>query len=150
MQRITDLWRNLVRYHPPPREENPPEVYEEEEEDEREAEISEAYRNLYWTRLISLQRGQDQRFQRWALAQDIVECLQEIDGLEQIANDSPEPIFDPAEFQQREPEPSKQAYTLPDEELEKWAKLGTRVRAQIKEKAEVNGSYLEAKPESIV
>ena len=47
-----------------------------------------------------------------------MECLQEIDGLEQSAGDPPEPIFDPAEFLQREPEPSRQAYTLPDEELE--------------------------------
>ena len=115
MQRITDLWRNLVRYHPPPREENPPAA---DEGDDREVEISEAYRNLYWTRLISLQRGPDQSFQRWPLAQDIVECLQEIDGLEQSDGDPPEPIFDPAEFLQREPEPSRQAYTLPDEELE--------------------------------
>lgn len=54
MQRITDLWRNLVRYHPPPREENPPVAEDDDEDDDREAEISEAYRNLYWTRLISI------------------------------------------------------------------------------------------------
>ena len=125
MQRITDLWRNLVRYHPPPREEDPPEADDEEDDDEREAEITETYRNLYWTRLISIQRGLEQSFQRWPLAEDILECLQEIDGLEQSEGDSPEPIFDPAEFQQRDPEPSKQAYTLGDDVLEEWAWLGT-------------------------
>ena len=92
-----------MRYHPPPREENPPSADDDDEDDDQEAEILEAYRNLYWTRLISIQRGLNQSFQRWPLAQDIVECLQEIDGLEQSAGDPPEPIFDPAEFLQREP-----------------------------------------------
>ena len=54
MQRITDLWRNLVRYHPPPREENTLAADDNDEDDEREAEIEENYRNLYWTRMISL------------------------------------------------------------------------------------------------
>jgi hypothetical protein len=55
MQRaITDLWRNLVRY--PDREGNAVAEHsgEDESSDDRTETIQEAYKNLYWIRLVSL------------------------------------------------------------------------------------------------
>jgi hypothetical protein len=77
---LTDLWRNLVRYHPPPRQEPQPEDDEEEEDEERDEEIAESYKNQYWTRIISLQRIEDETIERWPLDKDIIECLHEIHG----------------------------------------------------------------------
>ena len=54
MQRITDIWRNLVRYQPPPRQEQEAESEEDEESEGRDEQINEVYRNQYWTRIVSL------------------------------------------------------------------------------------------------
>ena len=57
MQRITDIWRNLVQILP--RNEQEPQIIEEEQPDERNAELEERFHNLYWIRVISLRRSSD-------------------------------------------------------------------------------------------
>ena len=56
MQRlITQLWAGLVRYHPAEGGDTVEERDEEEYEFQaRDAEIDEAHRNQYWTRVVSM------------------------------------------------------------------------------------------------
>ena len=86
-----------------------------------------------------MQHGLAQSIQRWPLADDIIECLTEIDGLDEREGDALLPIFDPNEFLEQHPEPSRQAYTLEDDVLEQWAVQGTNIRARFQEKAELYG-----------
>ena len=57
MQRITDIWQNLVRYLPNTNDQ----VVEDQEEEadderqERDEQLEESYKNLYWTRLIRIE-----------------------------------------------------------------------------------------------
>ena len=112
MQRITDIWRNLVRYYPPNEENQRPEDESEDESEDRDAEIAETYRNQYWTRLVSLQQGLAQNIERWPLALDLIESLTEIDGLEGRQGNEAQFIFDPAEFLQRNPTPTLTEFKL--------------------------------------
>ena len=79
MQGLTEIWQNLfrTRLNEPVR---PNQVQDEDEEQrqQRDEEIDESYRNLYWTRLISLQRDADERHERWPLVPDIKEALNDI------------------------------------------------------------------------
>ena len=55
MQRITDIWRNLVRYPGGQANAAAENHGHEEESDDRETEINETYRNQHWTRIVSVQ-----------------------------------------------------------------------------------------------
>ena len=86
MQRaITDLWQNLVRY--PGRDENAVAEQSDENEssDDRAESIQETYKNLYWIRLVSLQNHEAAGIDWWPIADDIIEILDEIDELEDVA-----------------------------------------------------------------
>jgi hypothetical protein len=74
MQRITDIWRNLVRY--PGREEAEAEHATDNDEDSSSSEdaIAETYRNMYWTRIISIQRP-DVQVERHPIAEDVHEAV---------------------------------------------------------------------------
>ena len=147
MQRITDIWRNLVRY--PGGQANAAQARDEDEEesDDRDQEIAEAYRNQYWTRLVSLQRGRAQQLARWPLVADIIECLTEIEGREEQPAETPAPIFDPAEFQQRHSSPALAEFELDEGRLRELAIQGTQIRAQFSEKADAYGRLLVTEPE---
>jgi hypothetical protein len=102
-QRIVDIWRNLVRFHPAEGAgaEQPPD--DEEASSTEEDHIAETYRNQYWTRLISVQRP-EQQVERHPIAEDIMEALSELEAMEEPARPL-KPRFDPAEFISRDPAP---------------------------------------------
>ena len=49
--------------------------------------------------MVSVQHGPAAAIERWPLVADIIECLTEIDGLEDPEGNDRQLIFDPAEFQ---------------------------------------------------
>ena len=83
MQRITDIWRNLVTYR---NEADDPWLGEASQTDEeqmhRDEQISESYRNQYWTRIISLQSNRLQPVTREQLTSDIIDSLNAIQELD--------------------------------------------------------------------
>ena len=121
MQRITDIWRNLVRY-PGRHDDTAAENHEHEEEsDDRELEINETYRNQFWTRIVSVQQGPTQEIARHPLAADIIESLTEIEGMEDREDEDALPNFDPAEFVQRHPTPTVTEFALGEDRLRELA-----------------------------
>ena len=121
MQRITDIWRNLVRYHPPPRQEQEAEAEEEEESEDRDGQINEVFRNQYWTRMVSLQGEPGQIIARWPLADDVIGCLDEVEGIEGRENGESNFIFDPEDFLRQVPTPTVTEHELDVDRLRELA-----------------------------
>ena len=97
MQRLTDLWQNLVRY----RDEDVPDPdagdsQADHEQSQLDPDLGEQYKNLYWTRVVTLQGPMDDHAPRMPMATDIMEALEVIQTLE----DQPDrqPRFDPSAF----------------------------------------------------
>ena len=79
MQRITDIWRNLVTYYDDnnnviDREQQIRERADQTEHDE----IEDNYRNQYWIGVVSLQNNQDENITKSELAQAIIDSLNEV------------------------------------------------------------------------
>ena len=71
MQRITDVWKNLVSVLP----ENGGRQSFDRGTDKGD-ELEESFKNLFWTRLISLQVSSEyERDERLPLTDDIIEAL---------------------------------------------------------------------------
>ena len=135
MQRITDIWRNLVSYR---NEADDPWLGEASQTDEelmhRDEQISESYRNQYWTWIISLQSNRVQPVTREQLTSDIIDSLnavQELDHDEEIV-----PLFDPAEFIRANPAPSIEDFRLDEDALLDWGRRCSIVRQSIDERAD--------------
>ena len=61
MQKLTDLWQNLVRYRTEEADEpDAGESQAEHEQQQLDEELGEQYRNLYWTRVVTLQGPMDE------------------------------------------------------------------------------------------
>ena len=72
MQRLTDLWQNLVRY----RDEDVPDPdagdsQADHEQSQVDPDLGEQYRNLYWTRVVTLQGPIDEPVPRMPMATDM-------------------------------------------------------------------------------
>ena len=64
------------------------------------------YRNLSWTRLVSMQHEHDPENQQWPIAPDIVENQEIIQAMEEHDNDDADVfLFDPAAFSRSHPAP---------------------------------------------
>ena len=127
----------MVRYHPAEGAgaEQPP--VDEEATSTDEDQIAETYRNQYWTRLISVQRT-DQQVERHPLGEDILEVLSELEALEEPARPL-KPRFDPAKFISRDPAPQTHEYQLSANVITHWARQGTKIRSWFREKADALG-----------
>ena len=93
------------------------------------------YKNLYWTRVISVQQYRPEEKKSWPVAPDLAE---EYDVLFTIAEDElPElqPYFDPAAFVKTNPQPRAAAWKLEEEQLKQLALNVSKIRQQINEKA---------------
>ena len=98
MQKLTDIWQNLDRWHDPP--ENQEAVNQHSQIDEQDNQQSdhneqanleqhdevivdrEQYKNLYWTGVLSMQRVMQERISRKPIVDHIIEALSEIQQLE--------------------------------------------------------------------
>ena len=98
MQKLTDIWQNLVRWHDPPNnQESVNQLSEIDEQDNQESghheqvnlELHneaivdrEQYKNLYWTGVLSMQRAMQERISRKLVVDQIIEVLSEIQQME--------------------------------------------------------------------
>ena len=124
MQRITDIWQNLVRYRNQQQEEGAGDSQSAADDKERDDELGERHKNQYWTRIVSLQGNRDRPINREQLTPDIIESLnavQELDGA-----GGQEVLFDPHQFYKRNPNLERADFELSKAELEDW---GVRVAA---------------------
>ena len=99
MQRITDIWQNLVRWHDQsPNQEAANQESPIEEQDNQEAPNHEEanheehnevlideqqYKNLYWTGVVSMQRAMEERISRKPIVNHIIDALSAIQQLEE-------------------------------------------------------------------
>ena len=86
-RRIIDVWRDLVghpqRDPPDQLDEGQPLLRGEVEAAQRRQEMESIYRNLSWTRLVSMQHDHDPENQQWPIAPDIIENQEIIQAMEE-------------------------------------------------------------------
>lgn len=86
------------------------------------------YRNLYWTRVISVDQVEDEYISRHPLAEDILSALLEIDNIDEDQVDSNRVIFDPQEFINGHPNLSKENFICDTSTLRELAVRTSSVR----------------------
>ena len=129
LQRITDLWPNLlgaVRVHDEGEEEGEENQGNSSSSEEDllkidEQQLLEFYNHLYWTRLISLEDYREGEDRKYPLGPDIVEECQAIANLEEEDNHSWAPLYEPTEFNEEHKPLKLEQYKLPKEDLLTWA-----------------------------
>ena len=96
MQKLTDIWRDLVGRRE-----------QDDEEDEhshlmgshlsqvQSQELTELYKNLYWTGVVSMQQQDLEGREMQPLADDIIQELNELEEEQTDSDDEWEPFFDP-------------------------------------------------------
>ena len=150
MQKLTDIWENLVRWHDPPNNEEAVNQHSQiDEQDNQESDHHEQvnleqhneamvdreqYRNLYWTGVLSMQRAMQERISRKPIVDHIIEALSEIQQLEEQPDW--EPLFDPSEFVRSNSELVIADYEMNEEELHSWCVRGINIRKSINQRVE--------------
>ena len=115
MHRLTDIWSNLISGTN--RNEN--ETVQYRERMDRMERITDTFNNLYWTRVISMQDNR-QEFDRYPMADDIVETWNEIDEIGRFDALYHKIYFDPRKFLQENPEPTIQVFKRDDDDIRHW------------------------------
>ena len=126
MQKLTAIWQNLMASAPRDQDAGNRNL-------ERLERVSEAFQNQYWSRVISLQKP-DQEFAKYAMTDDVVEALHELDELSHWESLGHKVFFDPRKFLQENPEPVMEEYRCSNDDLRHWARRCSWVRQEIKEK----------------
>ena len=142
-RRLTQLWPDLLG-QPDNADEETDQIAEEEAEvdkatDEqlvglRDQTLS-IYKNLSWTRIISLHDYNMDDQKSWPIGPDLSD---EFDFMITIEEDElPEfkPLFNPVAFSMMNPQPNIGAYKLPEERMLQLAKNASALRSKISEKA---------------
>ena len=78
----------------------------ERERLDRVERVSEAFHNLYWTRIICVEQNNVEELERHALTDDIIEAWNEIDELGDALALDHRVHFDPRKFASENPAPS--------------------------------------------
>ena len=143
LRRITEMWPNLLG-----RQQNQLDLEDNVEADEKDvdqateeqlaelrAQTLDIYKNLYWTRVISIHNQQIDAVYRWPVGPDIADAHDELFTIDNEDLPELQIYFDPAAFQREHPQPEIAAWTLSEPELRKVAVSATKIRKSIKEKA---------------
>ena len=86
------------------------------------------FRNLYWSRVVSLQRYSQEQEKRWALEDDIKEMQENLRPEEGAEENEWEPVFDPTAFERKHQPLKLEDYRLGEEALLKWGAEATNIR----------------------
>ena len=112
LKKITDLWPNLIR-RPQQQESNADEeqgsdqaglLGESSSEETGELQIKEKFKNLYWSRLDSIERYASDQIAvegdqyKKPLVPDVLEEVQTVESLDRADVDQWRPLFEPNEF----------------------------------------------------
>ena len=87
---------------------------------QRNERINDSFRNQYWTRVIRVDTILESNIQRHALISDIIEAYEEIDEFSDYIGLDHQVHFDPREFSNNNPNPSRAEYELSYDDLEQW------------------------------
>ena len=130
MQRkITDVFASLVqRMQGGNPEEERALLQDQQQAQAQEQAMLEAFKNLKWTRVISMQEEPAQAARVWDLGPDIVTELQQMADLDEDILEVLEPHFDPIAFQEANQNPQLGAYKLQEDELRDLGITATRIR----------------------
>lgn len=104
---------------------------------EQSQELQEAYKNLYWSGLISMQRPEDERREMQPVA---VEVIQEINDLEDEEREEAapwQPSFDPQKLQNERELNDLEDFRLADDRLMELGQLATRLRSDFLDRAQL-------------
>ena len=94
------------------------------------------YSNLYWSRIVSMQRFRPNKNERWPMQPDIDIEIETFDTMEYEGEPDWEPIFDPKQFADENDELKMEDYKLKSSLLEQYAIQVTEIRSSIKAKAD--------------
>lgn len=84
---------------------------------DRRERVNEAYKNLYWTRIIDTSSSNLQEFERFAMAADIICAWDEIDELSAMISLGHRVHFDPRQFSAEHPAPTIDEFMLDSDDL---------------------------------
>ena len=93
------------------------------------------YKNLYWTRLMSIGDFEVDQARKWQLGPDLIEECQAVVDMEAVDPDEWEPLFDPHKFNVDNGPLELEQYRLPQEDLRAWAERCVKLRETIAAKA---------------
>ena len=106
LQRLTDLWPNMLRQGGEqgsdeeeallPQEDDQPGDGDALQVDE--AQLLDNYRNTYWTRLMVLEDYECHHDRKWPMGPDIFEECEAVSNLPAVEQDSWTPLFEPIDF----------------------------------------------------
>ena len=96
MQRLTDIWRELLGRQEADDDENEhSHLMGRRLSQAQSQELTESYRNLYWTGLVSMQQEDLEPRTMRRLGDDIISELTELEEEDAEIQDQWEPLFDP-------------------------------------------------------
>ena len=106
LRKITDVWPQLIRSIRYPGGEGQsltPSASSGDDEDPDSDEIDEKqllsdYKNLFWTRVITIESFEQGEQQRWPIGPDIVEECEEVQALQPADDQAWAPLFEPERY----------------------------------------------------
>lgn len=127
MQRLTDIWQNLLGTAAG----EAGTAARERERLDRMERVSEAFHNMYWTRIRAVDAEADEESERHGMAADIIEAWNEIEEASELLGLTHQVHYDPRQFAAENPDATKEEFALPAEELRNWGNRCSSVRASI-------------------
>ena len=128
-QKITNVFQNLLRMGQNPALQEQEQIIQRQQEAQSlEDAIRKDFRNLKWTRVISLHDEEQGLTRTWDMAPDIIAELQQMAGVDEELLAIIEPHFDPVTFQEVTTNPKIEEYRLDPGELQQWGVLATSIR----------------------
>jgi len=98
----------------------------------------EAFKNQYWTRLISMEDFRPGEQERYELGPDVAAEAEDMHRLDLDEMPAWAPLFDPQRFQEEHQQPLLKDWNLEQAELLDLANEVVEIRAAINRKAELN------------
>ena len=136
MQRLTDIWRDLIR--------RPSDQVDEDRQGliagsqlsiEQTEELQEAYHNLYWTRLVTLQQQEAVDPQMHPIAEDVIEALSDLNQQDSDNEQTWQLLFDPKQLEDNMVLTDTQAFSLGQQKMREWGSRVTLIREKIAKRA---------------
>ena len=91
------------------------------------------YKNLFWTRLMTIQDYESGISRKYKLGPDIIEECQAVASLSEADQQGWSPLFEPVEFNDEHGPLTIENYRLSQDQLRSWAVRATNIRSSIVE-----------------
>ena len=135
LRRLTDLWPNLLRSSQRDQSDDEAPLLDEEAESDRgedgleidEEQLLEDYRNLYWTRLMTIEDYEPDLDRKYPLGPDVVEECRAVTDLDPVNVENWSPLFEPEEFNREHGPLLIENFRLPPDDLKAWAERAVKL-----------------------